>query len=383
MPQSPLERLQAFTSQRPDGRHANTLASVYHRLKHNEPKLAFDPAVSPAQFARWKTKVRAKLRELMHFPKTATQPKPRMIFSQPRDGYRLERWELFPEDGVVTPILMLVPDNASEQNKAPAVLCIPGSSNSKESLAGEPELDGVSFFNRNPQRNRMALHYARAGMVAVAVDHPAMCENDLGVEDPNHDDVVWFLIWLGRCFESLSTFHKLRVVHWMRTLPFIDSKRLAVSGHSLGAKPALLLGLLEPAVRAVVWNDFAGNWRTRQLATMLVRRPSWQFVPGLIEWFDYLDLMAALAPKPMIITEGGRTDEIALVKKAYRIAGAPAALKVAYYPKFDTPAKRPFDRQPIPTGIDDETYLQYANVDVPNHCFKETLAVPWLKRILK
>ncbi|MBS3763870.1 MAG: hypothetical protein KGZ25_11280, partial [Planctomycetes bacterium] len=30
----------------------------------------------------------------------------------------------------------------------------------------------------------------------------------------------------------------------------------------------------------------------------------------------------------------------------------------------------------------EEEYFEYANVDVPHHCFKENVVVPWLTNIL-
>jgi len=55
-----------------------------------------------------------------------------------REGYRLERWEAYPEPYCVVPYLLLVPHGISPQSPAPGVLCFPGSTGSKESLAGEP-----------------------------------------------------------------------------------------------------------------------------------------------------------------------------------------------------------------------------------------------------
>ena len=36
---------------------------------------------------------------------------------------------------------------------------------------------------------------------------------------------------------------------------------------------------------------------------------------------------------------------------------------------------------PPPEGLSDTEWLEFANVDVPEHCFKGRLAVPWLSRI--
>ena len=38
--------------------------------------------------------------------------------------------------------------------------------------------------------------------------------------------------------------------------------------------------------------------------------------------------------------------------------------------------------QPVPEGLTMDEFFVYANVDAPNHCFKENLAVPWLDAVL-
>jgi hypothetical protein len=55
---------------------------------------------------------------------------------------------------------------------------------------------------------------------------------------------------------------------------------------------------------------------------------------------------------------------------------------VTYYPKYATADKRPYDNDPLYEGMSMDEYFEYANVDVPQHCFKENVAVPWLARVL-
>ncbi len=106
-------------------------------------------------------------------------------------------------------------------------------------------------------------------------------------------------------------------------------------------------------------------------------------IPGFLAWFDYGDLMASLAPRPFLITEGGRTEDIDCVRQAYKLVGASEQMAVTYYPKYATPDRRPYDDKPLPNGgLSMEEYFRYANVDAPMHCFKENVAVPWLTKIL-
>ncbi len=373
---------QVFTSDREDGRFVSSTGFIHAYLKHMRPKLAFDPAMKADRFPAWREAVREKLRELMCFPElTEPQPPPRKLWSKPRDGYRLEKWEAYPEPYSVVPFLALIPDGASARSPAPAAACFPGSTSSKESLAGELELDGKPSTHRHAARNRMAWEYTRRGIVTVAVDNPGTCETADPIRRGRYEMCVHAL-WAGRSYEGISVFQKMHVLEWLKRQPYVDAERVATSGHSLGAKPALILGVLDPSIKAVVWNDFVSDWRRRAVVMNLDRIAIHQYVPGMLSWFDYCDLEASLAPRPFLITEGGRTEDIDRICAAYRLVGAPDRIEVAYYPKYATPDKRPFDDKPLPEGLTQEEYFAYANVDAPMHCFKGNVAVPWLANVL-
>jgi hypothetical protein len=367
-----------FRSDREDGRFASTAGFVHATIKDNPPALRYDPEMPAGEMTRWREEVREKLRELMQFPDVPEQPKPKMLWSKPREGYELQKWEAYPEPRSVVPYLVLIPEDAPRP--APAVLCFPGSSRTNTGLAGEPEPDSD---DRHWDANRMALHYARAGMVTIAVENPCMGGRsaDFG---PNRSEVAMNLLWMGRSYEGLSVHEKLPILEWAREQPWIDTACIATSGHSLGAKPALILGALEPErICAVVWNDFTCDFRERAIATNLLQISTWQYVPGFINWFDYPDLMAAVAPRPLLITEGGRTAHIERVREAYRALDAEDRFEVEYYPKYAAPADRPHDGEPLPEGLSQEEYLaEWANVDVPAHSFKPDVAVPWLANVL-
>ncbi len=368
-----------FASDRADGRFVSTAGLMHAHLKHLRPKLAFDPKMARDDFPAWREAVREKLRELMRFPQVPEQPQPKQLWREQREGYELQKWEAYPEPFSVVPFLVLVPDGL--RGSVPAVLCSPGSTSSKESMAGEPEPDGSKSAHPHWERNRMAWWYAREGMVAVAVDNPGIGELSDPIRGERHEICV-HAIWAGRHYEGLSVFQRQPILEWLKREPYVDGARIAVSGHSLGAKPSLILAVLDPSITALVWNDFVSDWRQRAVVENLERIAIHQYVPGLLEWFDYTDLLASLGPRPLCITEGGRTRDIDKIRQAYRLLDAEESLHVAYYPKYATPELRPYDDVDLPEGLTMAEYFEYANVDVPQHSFKPNVAVPWLQRIL-
>lgn len=371
-----------FSSGRDDERFMSSTGFIHAYLKHLKPKLEFNPKMNSEDFSAWREAVRARLLELMAFPEfDRPQPPPKLFWSKQRDGYQLQKWEAYPEPYSVVPFLVLVPDGVSAQSPAPGVMCFPGSFSSKESMTEELELNGEPCSHRHAARNRMAWEYARKGIVSVAVENPATNETADPIRAGSYELSV-HAMWAGRSYEAISVFQKHHILQWLKQQPYVDADRVATSGHSLGAKPALALGVLDPAVKAVVWNDATINWHRRAVATNLERIGTFQYVPGMLSWFDYSDLQASLAPRSLLITEGGRTVVLDKIRQAYELMGATDRFKLVYYPKYATPDKRPLDDKEVPEGLSGEEYFPYSNVDAPMHHFKGNVAVPWLTNVL-
>jgi len=369
-------------SDRADGRYDTLAGVVHHRYRCLAPKLAYDPTWSKKRTEAWRGQVRRKLRELTGLKRPTKQPAPVMVDDQAREGYRLQRWELYPDDISVVPMLMMVPDAATARDPAGAVLCLPGSDHPMERLAGEPEPEG-NGPNRFPVHNAMGLHFVRQGLIALIVENPgtgSMADGRGG--DWMRESLE--LLWLGESYEGVSLAHKVAAFRWLKKHRLVDGKRIAACGHSLGGKVALLLGLIEPGLAAVVWNSLAYDHRLMSVHTNLERIAPWQYVPGLLEWFDYLDLMAALAPTPLMLSEGGRSDQLRKVRKAYELAGAKTKLKIAYSPSRRKAAGRRLDRRTIPEGITRAEYVGYlSGAAEGEHRFQFDTVVPWLVKVLR
>lgn len=370
-----------FKSGREDGRFMETAGFYHAYLKNLKPRLEFDPKMSAENMVGWRGKVREKLKDLLNFPEVDSAPEPKRIWEKPREGYRLEKWEAYPEPYSVVPFYILVPDGVSSESPGPTVMCFSGYSASKENLAGEPE-EGESEIGttRKWLDNRMGFHYARAGMVAVVFDSPGTHETESALCTRNN--FALHGLWMGRSYESVSIFQKDHVLHWLSEQTWVDTDRIAVSGHSLGAKPADILGVLYPdLVRAVVHNDFVLNWQERSVAMNLYEPPGHQIIPGIFQWFDYSDLESALAPTPLLFTEGGRPNQYAKIQRAYTLEKAPDQVELHHCEQYEDPASRKRDEAPLPEGLTFDEYFEYAYVNVSEHRFRHWHAVPWLRNV--
>lgn len=370
-----------------NGRFIRTQGAQLARLRGTKRALAYQPGQSRAAFEHWRTRVRDKLRELLRLPDRMTDAPPRMISSQSREGYVLQRWESYPEPWSVVPFYMLVPDGVSAQSPASAVMCFAGTGFTKEGLAGEPELKGVWRAN-DPRAadNQMALEYAKAGMVAVAMDHPGMGE----LSEPGRESLSESLeavgvqaLWEGRSYESLCVLQKLCVLDWLKQQPFIRTNQIATSGHSFGSTWALDLAVLDESIAAVVFNDTGKNVLRRAMSVSLLPLKSYTYLPGLQEWFDYSDLYAAVAPRPMLFSEGMRPPLEKRLRTAWQLYGAADRMKVVQHPKFiGRPDPTDNETEDPPTFASLLEWRDYGYADAADHFFHADTAVPWVKKWL-
>lgn len=380
---------------REDGRTTNTRAVVQRLMEDRVPALAFNPNFSPAEFSAWKKAVREKVAEIAAFPQAEKQLAPKMLSEEKRDGYTLQKWEGYPLPGCAVPFLVLVPDGVSASVPAPAAFCIPGSGQTKELSAGEPPLAPAFALSSTENRNDAARQFALAGFIAVAADNPCAGEaSDLErfSQTPrgyDYDDASRFLLELGWSYQGYAAFVDKYILDWLKTRPDVRADRIVVSGFSLGTETLMILGVLDESIFGFLYNDFLCRTRERALAMSVPAGDGRRhypnsirhLIPGMLTQFDFPDLVAALAPRPVICTEGGADRDFRLVEKAYALAGAPENVLCMHQPKFADPSRRKFAEK-LPYGIGRNEFFEFANVDPRNHYFKGETAIPWIKAFI-
>ena len=355
-------------------------------------------SLSSDGFDVWRERLKSKVRELLQLDffegQALGQPAPRLLSTTERDSYRVERWELYPDRYSAVPFLVLIPHRASAENKVPAVMCFPGSIHSKEFISGEPLLNKATCrFEKIPERNRMALYMVKNGMAAYVFDNPETAECALEIErqgdygGTSRSQLCHGLLQCGLSYFGLSASQKLLALDFIKTLPYVDTDRLAISAHSLGCDDAMHVALLRDEIDAVVFNDFVADARHRYYATtdyeenkMANDVGAWHIVPGQYRYYDRSDLLAALAPKWLAMNEGGAQYYIDKVIRGYGVLGAKERLQVTHYPKYADPEDRSKTYLPPLGGLTSDSYFEYTNTDAPDHSFREGPAIELLKK---
>jgi dienelactone hydrolase len=140
--------------------------------------------------------------------------------------------------------------------------------------------------------------------------------------DSRDDTAAWPELWPQRDWSKLTrrAWAASRCLDWLHTLPFVDTNRIALAGHSRNGKTALIAAAFDQRVKAVISSSSgAGGACSYRLFSeaefgesieLLTRRfPDW-FHPRLRFFsgreaklpIDQHELVACIAPRPCLIS---------------------------------------------------------------------------------
>ena len=388
-----------FKSHRPDGRHVGTFAGFLESLRHMKPDLSCPEELTTENFAAFQAAVKVRAKELLNMPEPTPQPDPVMLSSVQRDGYRVEKWEFYPDDYTAVPYLALIPDGASPEKPVPAVMCFLGSNHSKEFVSGEEMPEHPNYItNSYPERNQMALYMVKNGMAAFVFDNPGigecsiMTNPELGQSQMYTRAVMCHgLLETGLPYVGLTVFQRMRFMEHLRTLSYVDQKNIAISSHSLGTEAAIFMGLLCDDIKGIVFNEDLHDDRRRFMCItehpgprMFQNYGNWHIVPGQFRSFGYQDMCAAFAPRYLGMTEGGADEFMHTIERAYKFCNAEDHLLINYYTDYQDPENRKMD-VPVPAyGLSSaDFYRKYMYVTVSDHSFRKEPALKILKKCFR
>ncbi|MCP5516634.1 MAG: acetylxylan esterase [Verrucomicrobiales bacterium] len=269
-------------------------------------------ATSPGEAAQWREATREALfRLMMGGRRPAAVPlDPVLLRHEPAgaDGIRLEELSIQTLPDRRVHLWLALPSEA--RGRVGAVLALHGHGGTGEQVVRG---QGLYWYGR-------AL--ARLGYVVIAPD--------IGQHILQHAD--WSLM-------GERTWDALRCLDYLETRPEVDADRLAVAGLSLGGETTMYVAALDERIKAAC----SSGWLTTVANMKNGHCPCWDF-PGLEAHFDFADIFACVAPRPLVMeigelerAPGGFPVGIARgafaeIRRAYAVSGVGSNAELVVHP---------------------------------------------------
>jgi dienelactone hydrolase len=291
-----------------------TMAEESHRPT---PALTTDPAA-----------LRAKLLECLGGPwPEPGDPRPQVLRTEAKDGYRLEWVSYEAEPGDRIPAIVIVPDGVSPQSPAPGVAVWHQHNGQWQKGKSEP----AGLMADPKQHTGVAL--AKQGYVVLCPD--ALCfeerQDPTGRLKGGDFERFEFLRYIvaGKCMAWKNILDMRRAIDYFVTRPEVRPDRLGCYGHSMGSTHTWLVGPWEPRLKALIGNCCLPTYAAIHRTGILHCFPN--FVPGWLPYGDTPAIAGLIAPRALHLNfgelDGGSPIEevragIETIARAYTAAGA-------------------------------------------------------------
>jgi len=286
------------------------------------------PPASREALPAFQTEIRRRARELLNFAATPDPAPVRTYGEIIRPGYRIEKLVYESEAGIIIPSLLLIPETA--EARKPAILYVHG-----RGKAGGAGADGDLE------------QLVAAGFVVLAIDLRGMGETMVTESQQSNDTRPYFgdfdsamtALLLGKPLAGLRALDVCRGVDLLAARAEVDGARIYGFGQGGGAVPLLYAAALDERLKRVALEGMLVSYQsivTRRIHRQVLE----QVVAGALKSYDFPDLVAALAPRPVWIINGidptGHRVDLAELRKQYaaaatvfRLAGSEASIRIA------------------------------------------------------
>lgn len=220
--------------------------SVQHLLQ-TTPPIHFN-GTTETEFREWQRKFRRNIRRYLG---PRPEPIPLEVETLERvqqDGYTREKLIFNPDAFSSIPAYVLVPDDVSAEEPAPAVLCAHGHGVGKDGAVGIVE----------DYQKQYAVELAKKGFVTMAPDWRCFGERldrDEWVRRPGRDgcNAAYFALgYFGYQLLQLNISDGQRCLDYLQSRPEVDSRRLGCMGCSFGGTMTTYISAFDRRVKAAV-----------------------------------------------------------------------------------------------------------------------------------
>jgi dienelactone hydrolase len=228
---------------------------------------------------------------------------------------------------------MIPKDVLTGKRKAPAVMCLHGTNME----IGHGSIVGLG---KTPNRG-YALELTERGYVTFSPNYPVMARYQPDLESLGWESGTLKAVW-----------DNMRGLDLLETLPYVEGKRFATIGHSLGGHNSVYTAVFDPRIVAVIsscgldsyldyfegdpkrWDPQQGWCQTRYMLKLAQYKGRLEEIP-----FDFHEMIGALAPRHVLIIaptkdSNFRADSVDRIAKAameiFKLYRHPERLRVIH-----------------------------------------------------
>jgi cephalosporin-C deacetylase-like acetyl esterase len=242
-----------------------------------------------------------------------------------RKGYRIEKFTYESEPGIFIPSVLFLPDSGPPRK--PVVFIAEGEGKSATITASD--------------------RLARAGFIVLSVDLRGMGETQIPPENDSefyryfgdYEDGMTSIL-MNRTLAGMRARDIVRGLDMLSARADVDTDKLSAIGRNGAAVPLLYAALFDKRLKAVALEGMLVSYDA--VATTRLQRVIFeQIVPGALIDFDLPDLVSALAPRTVWLSDGATPTHTAVPRaefvqayapalRAFTLAGAPDALRLQH-----------------------------------------------------
>jgi dienelactone hydrolase len=266
--------------------------------------------VVPASREQWETdrqKIRTQLWQLLgKLPPRREKVAVRTVHREQRDGYILEKFTFDNGAGAEVPGYIFLP--LKRTGKAPGILYCHWHGGQYDN--GKEEMLKAEHTPEQPGPT-----LAKRGYVVLGID--AYCFGERNGKGPGGTEekggagemtASKFELWAGRSLWGMILRDDLLALDYLASRPEVDSKRLGVTGISMGATRSWWLMALDERIKAGVAVCCLTRYQNLIQHEGLKYHGIYYFVPGMLNHFDTEAIVAASAPRALLCLNGDRDE---------------------------------------------------------------------------